>query len=297
MNALTLMPRRLFAGLGEFYRLCKPRITLLIVFTALVALYLATPRPPPLARQFAVIAGIALIAGAAAALNCLLERHRDALMRRTRRRPLPDGRIKAPRATVYAAFAAAAGALILYRLANPLTMYLSLAGLIGYSLLYTLLLKPYTAQNIVLGGAAGALPPVLGWAAATDTVGTEALALFLIIFIWTPPHFWALALYHRADYVRAGIPMLPVARGERYTRISILAYTWALAPVSLLPWAIGMSGYGYLGAALVLNGGFLRLAHGLYRAYSDELALRTFKYSIVYLFGLFLALLLDHCLR
>jgi protoheme IX farnesyltransferase len=296
MSAAVIQVRRLFADLGEFYRLCKPRITLLIVFTALVTLYLATPQPPPLLRQLGVIAGVGLIAGAAAALNCLLERQRDALMRRTRRRPLPEGRIAPARAGIYAALAAAAGAAILYILANPLTMYLSLAGLIGYSLLYTLLLKPHTAQNIVLGGAAGAMPPILGWAAAGHGVGMESLTLFLIIFVWTPPHFWSLALYHRADYARAGLPMLPVVRGERYTRASILAYTYLLAAVSLLPCAVGVGGYVYGGAALVLNARFLRLAHALYRRYSDELALRTFKYSVGYLFGLFLALLLDHCL-
>jgi protoheme IX farnesyltransferase len=296
MSAAVIQVRRLFADLGEFYRLCKPRITVLIVFTALVALYLATPQPPLLSRQFGLIGGVGLIAGAAAALNCLLERRRDALMRRTRHRPLPDGRIGALRAGGYAALAAAAGAVILYMLVNPLTMYLSLAGLIGYSLLYTLLLKPLTAQNIVLGGAAGAMPPVLGWAAAGHGVGREALVLFLIIFIWTPPHFWSLALYHRADYARAGLPMLPVVRGERYTRASILAYTWLLAAVSLLPCVVGVGGYGYCAAALVLNARFLYLAHALYRRYSDALALRTFKYSVGYLFGLFLALLLDHCL-
>jgi protoheme IX farnesyltransferase len=260
-------------------------------------MFLATPGMVPLPRLVVAAIGIALVAGAAAATNCLLERQRDALMARTRARPLPTGRLQPSEAAAFAIVLGGIGLVLLCAFVNPLTMWLTLATFAGYAVVYTLVLKPRTPQSIVWGGAAGAMPPVLGWAAATGELSLDALVLFLIVFVWTPPHFWSLALYRRNDYAAAKVPMLPVTHGILYTQREILRYTLALVVVSLLPALIGMSGLTYLASALVLGAIFVRYAAGLYRRYSDRLARAMFRYSIFYLGSLFAALLIDHCLR
>ncbi|HYR35609.1 MAG TPA: heme o synthase [Burkholderiales bacterium] len=282
--------------LQEFFALTKPRVVSLIVFTAVIGMFLATPGMVAFQPLVFGAIGIALVAGAAAATNHLLEQRIDALMARTRKRPLPMGRLNSAEALAFAVVVAAAGLALLYSLVNPLTMWLTLASFVGYAIVYTLLLKPHTPQNIVLGGAAGAMPPVLGWTAVTGEVSADALLLFLIIFLWTPPHFWSLALYRRNEYAKAGVPMLPVTHGERYTRRQVLLYTVVLFAVSLLPFCTHMSGLLYLAAALALGGVFLAYAARLYQSYSDRLAHATFRYSIVYLALLFAALLVDHYL-
>jgi len=282
--------------LQHFLALTKPRVVSLIVFTAVIGMLLAAPGMVALRPLVFGAIGIALVAAAAAAVNCLLERKLDALMARTRRRPLATGRLSSAEAAAFALILGAAGLALLYALVNPLTMWLTLATFVGYAFVYTLLLKPRTSQNIVLGGAAGAMPPVLGWTAVTGEVSADALLLFLIIFVWTPPHFWSLALFRRNDYAQAGVPMLPVTHGERYTRRHVLLYTVALFAVSLLPFCVHMSGSIYLAAALALGGIFLTYSARLYRSYSDRLAYATFRYSIVYLALLFAALLADHYL-
>ena len=280
--------------LRQFLALTKPRVVSLIVFCAVIGMFLAVPGLPPPQRVFFATVGIALVAGAAAAINCLVEQHIDAAMLRTRWRPLPAGQLT-PRTTLaFAAVVGGAGLWILWALVNPLTMWLTLGTFVGYAIVYTVLLKPATPQNIVIGGASGAMPPVLGWAAVTNGVSAEALILFLIIFAWTPPHFWALALYRTQDYARTGLPMLPVTHGSRYTRLMIVLYTVVLVAVSCLPFAIRMSGYPYLVAALALGAGFLGYAWRLWRNYSDALSRRAFRYSILYLAALFTALLVDH---
>ena len=289
---IDLVSRRL----QQFFALTKPRVVSLIIFTAVIGMLLAAPGMVALQPLLAATIGIALVAGAAAATNHVLERKPDALMARTRARPLPAGRIDPTEAALFALAIGATGLTLLYVLVNPLTMWLTLATFVGYGIVYTLILKPRTPQNIVLGGAAGAMPPVLGWTAVTGEVSADALLLFLIIFVWTPPHFWSLALFRRNDYARAGIPMLPVTHGERYTRRHVLLYTVALLAVSLLPFWTGMSGLLYLAAALALGGIFLTYSARLYRSYSDRLAYATFRYSIVYLALLFAALLADHYL-
>jgi protoheme IX farnesyltransferase len=218
-------------------------------------------------------------------------------MARTRRRPLPSGDLTSLQTLVFAAAIGGLGLFVLHSYVNPLTMWLTLATFVGYAIIYTVLLKPATPQNIVIGGASGAMPPVLGWTAVTGEIAPESLLLFLIIFVWTPPHFWSLALYRARDYAKSGLPMLPLTHGPRYTRLMIVLYTCALVAVTLLPFAIRMSGYLYLAAALALGGLFLLYAVQLYRDYSDELARATFKYSIWYLAALFSALLIDHYWR
>jgi heme o synthase len=282
--------------LRAFYALTKPRVVSLIVFTAVIGMFLATPGMVPPQVLFAATVGIALVAGAAAAVNCLVERTIDSVMQRTRWRPLPRGELTAAQTLVFAGAIGGIGLLILFRFVNPLTMWLTLATFVGYAIVYTLILKPATPQNIVIGGASGAMPPVLGWAAVTGEVTTEAMLLFLIIFAWTPPHFWALALYRTQDYARAGVPMLPVTHGARYTRLQVLLYTLILFATTLLPYVIRMSGLLYLAAALVLGGLFIAYALRIYLAYSDALAQKTFRYSIAYLALLFAALLVDHYL-
>jgi len=281
----------------QFLSLAKPRVVSLIVFVAMIGMFLAVPGLPPVVPFVVGTIGIALVAGAAAAINCLVEQKVDALMARTRRRPLPSGEISSRSTLLFATLVGGAGLFLLYRFVNPLTMWLTLATFVGYAIVYTVLLKPVTPQNIVIGGASGAMPPVLGWAAVTNEVAPEALLLFLIIFVWTPPHFWSLALYRAQDYARAGLPMLPVTHGRRYTQLMIVLYTVALVAVTMLPFAIRMAGYVYLGGALVLGGVFLVYAIGLYRAYSVELARATFKYSVWYLAALFSVLLVDHYWR
>jgi protoheme IX farnesyltransferase len=283
--------------IGQLIRLGKPRVVSLIVFTAVIGMFLATPGLPPLAPMLFGAVGIALVATSAAALNCLIEQKLDATMARTRSRPLPMGNVSPLQASAFMAFVGGVGLVTLNRLVNPLTMWLTLATFLGYAVVYTIVLKPRTPQNIVIGGASGAMPPVLGWAAVTGEISSDALLLFLIIFAWTPPHFWALALYRKHDYARAGVPMLPVTHGDRFTRLYVLLYTILLAAICLLPFASGMSGTIYLVSALALNGVFLAYAVAIYVNYSDRLARRTFRYSILYLSCLFAALLVDHYWR
>jgi protoheme IX farnesyltransferase len=280
--------------LRQFLGLTKPRVVSLIVFCAAIGMFLATPGMVPPGLLLSAILGIWLVAGSAAAVNCLVEQKIDAVMSRTRGRPLPRGELTSRQTLAFAAAIGGGGLWMLYALVNPLTMWLTLATFIGYAVIYTVLLKPATPQNIVIGGASGAMPPVLGWAAVTGDVAPEALLLFLIIFAWTPPHFWALALYRTEDFARAGLPMLPVTHGQRFTRLYVLLYTLVLFASALLPFAYGMSGWIYLAAALTLNGVFVAYAVRLYVDYSDSLARRTFRYSIAYLALLFAALLVDH---
>ena len=297
MKTLTLDSSDAWRRLRHFYVLTKPRVNTLIVFCAIIGMFLAVPDGLPPARIVLLATlGIACVAGAAAAMNCLIEQQIDARMARTRARPLPRGELSSTETLVFSLALGGAGLALLYHGVNPLTMWLTLATFVGYAVVYTVFLKPRTPQNIVIGGASGAMPPVLGWAAVTGEVGSDALLLFLIIFAWTPPHFWALALYRSADYARAGLPMLPVTHGSRFTRLSVLLYTCILFAVTLLPFATRMSGIAYLAAALVLGAAFLRYAWRLYVDYSDKLSQQTFRYSIVYLSSLFAALLVDHYL-
>jgi heme o synthase len=268
----------------------------LIVFCALIGLLLAEPGWPDLRRTAAAILGIWLVASAAAAFNCLVEQHIDAKMARTAWRPTAKGDLTVSQTLLFSGLLFAAGSVVLYLWVNPLTMWLTFATFVGYAVVYTVVLKPLTPQNIVIGGASGAMPPVLGWAAVRNDVGPEALMLFLIIFLWTPPHFWALALYRVEDYRRSGLPMLPITHGNRFTRLQVLLYTLVLFAATLLPFTYSMSGWIYLVAALALGGVFIAYAVLLWRDYSDQLARRTFRYSIYYLSLLFSALLIDHYL-
>ena len=288
--------QRLRARLRAFGALTKPRVVSLIVFTAVIGMFLATPGVVPLQILLAATLGIALVAGAAAAVNCLVEQKIDAVMSRTRWRPLPQGELSAAQTLAFAGALGGIGLWLLVHFVNALTMWLTLATFVGYAIVYTVILKPATPQNIVIGGASGAMPPVLGWAAVTGEVTIEPMLLFLIIFAWTPPHFWALALYRTEDYTRAGVPMLPVTHGKPYTRLQVLLYTLILFAVSLMPYVIRMSGMLYLVAALLLGGIFLGHALRIYLAYSDAVARKTFRYSIAYLALLFAALLVDHYL-
>src|SRR6516165_7622491 len=258
VNAQTLGRSPL--AFGQLLRLGKPRVVSLIVFTAIIAMFLATPGLPPVRPLLFGAIGIALLATSAAALNCVIEQRLDRLMARTRARPLPRGEVTEPQALVFMASTGIAGLLILHGLVNPLTTWLTLATFMGYGVVYTVVLKPRTPQNIVLGGAAGAMPPVLGWAAVTGEVSADAVLLFLIIFAWTPPHFWSLALYRRNEYAKAGVPMLPVTHGERDTRLQILLYTIILSLIGAMPFFTGMSGAVYLVCALALNTVFLAYA-------------------------------------
>ncbi|HUL91476.1 MAG TPA: heme o synthase [Burkholderiales bacterium] len=284
--------------LRQFLELTKPRVVSLIVFCAVIGMFLAVPAGSwiPLDVLLAATAGIALVAGAAAAVNCLVEQKIDAVMARTRARPLPRGELSSLQTLVFAGVVGGAGLGLLYRFVNPLTMWLTLGTFVGYAVLYTVVLKPLTPQNIVIGGASGAMPPVLGWAAVTGQVAPEALLLFLIIFAWTPPHFWSLALYRAEEYARVGLPMLPVTHGRKFTQLHVLLYTLILAAASVMPFVYGMSGWLYLAAAIALGALFITYAVRIYVDYSDALARRTFGYSIVYLAALFAALLVDHYL-
>ena len=283
----------------QFYELTKPRVVSLIVFCAVIGMFLASPADAlvPLDILFFGTLGIALVAGAAAAINCLVEQRIDAVMARTRARPLPRGELTSLQTFVFACAVGGIGLWLLYEFVNPLTMWLTLSTFVGYAVIYTILLKPATPQNIVIGGASGAMPPVLGWAAVTGQVNPEALLLFLIIFAWTPPHFWALALYRTEEYRRAGLPMLPVTHGRHFTQLQVLLYTFILIICTLLPFIYGMSGMLYLISALLLGVMFLGYAIGLYKRYSDALARKTFRFSIVYLALIFAALLVDHYFR
>jgi len=282
--------------LRAFSSLTKPRVVSLIVFTAVIGMLLAAPGAVPLQILLAGTAGIALVAGAAAAINCLVEQKIDAVMKRTSWRPLPRGELSATQTLIFAGALGGIGLGLLYQFVNSLTMWLTLATFIGYAVVYTVILKPATPQNIVIGGASGAMPPLLGWAAITGDVTFQPLLLFVIIFAWTPPHFWALALYRRNEYARAGVPMLPVTHGEAFTRLHLLLYTLLLVAATLLPFATGMAGFFYLGSALVLDGVFIGYALMIWRRYSDALAKRTFGYSIFFLAMIFAALMVDHYL-
>ncbi|UCD69125.1 MAG: protoheme IX farnesyltransferase [Betaproteobacteria bacterium] len=295
MSVSTHSPH-LVSRLEQYLQLTKPRVVALIVFTAAIGMLLATDEAVPITILLCGSIGIWLVAGAAAAVNCLVEQKIDALMARTRARPLPLGRVSTPETLVFSGVVGGVGLTLLYVLVNPLTMWLTLATFVGYAIVYTVILKPLTPQNIVIGGASGAMPPVLGWAAVTGEVSHEALLLFLIIFAWTPPHFWALALYRKNEYAKAEIPMLPVTHGDKFTRLHVLLYTIILFAVSMLPFAVRMSGWLYAVGALILGGVFLFYALRIWLDYSDALARHTFRYSIVYLFLLFALLLLDHYL-
>jgi heme o synthase len=278
----------------QFYVLTKPRVVQLIVFCAFIGMLLAQPSVPDWRLLLAASAGIWLVAAAAAAFNCIVEQHIDARMARTAWRPTAKGELTNTQTLLFSAVLCTLGCALLWWWVNALTMWLTLATFVGYAVIYTVLLKPATPQNIVIGGASGAMPPLLGWAAMRGDVGAEAWLLVLIIFVWTPPHFWALALYRAEDYARAGLPMLPVTHGNEFTRLQILLYTLVLFAASLLPFIQGMSGMVYLIAAVALGAWFLALAWRLWRRYSETLARRTFRYSIWYLALLFAALLLDH---
>ena len=283
--------------LRQFYALTKPRVVQLIVFCALIGMVLAVPSVPGWAdvqRGLLGCIGIWLVAGAAAAFNCLVEKGIDAKMKRTAWRPTARGELSDRQALTFSAALCAAGSVILYVWVNPLTMWLTFATFVGYAVVYTVILKPLTPQNIVIGGASGAMPPVLGWAAMTGDVGPEAMILFLIIFLWTPPHFWALALYRVEDYRKSGLPMLPVTHGNEFTRLQVLLYTFILLAACLLPFIYGMSGWLYLAVAVAVSLGFCGYAFALWRAYSDALARRTFRFSLIHLSVLFAALLVDH---
>jgi protoheme IX farnesyltransferase len=283
--------------LGQYYALTKPRVVQLIVFCALIGMVLAVPGLPNWAEvRLALLAclGIWLVAGAAAAFNCIVEKGIDAKMKRTAWRPTAKGELSDSQTLLFSAALCASGSALLYVLVNPLTMWLTFATFVGYAVVYTVILKPLTPQNIVIGGASGAMPPVLGWAAMTNDVGPEALILFLIIFLWTPPHFWALALYRVEDYRKSGLPMLPVTHGNEFTRLQILLYTLVLFAACLMPFAYGMSSWLYLLVALGVSAGFTWYALRLWRNYSDALARQTFRFSLIHLSVLFAALLVDH---
>jgi protoheme IX farnesyltransferase len=283
----------------QFYQLTKPRVVQLIVFCAVIGMALAVPGLPD-ANQWKLIAaatvGIWLVAAAAAAFNCIVEQQIDAKMKRTAWRATAKGELGRGQTLLFSGVLCAAGSALLWFEVNPLTCWLTFATFVGYAVIYTVLLKPTTPQNIVIGGASGAMPPVLGWAAMRGDVGFEAWLLCLLIFLWTPPHFWALALYRTEDYARAGLPMLPVTHGNEYTRLQIVLYTWVLLAASLLPFLTGMSGWFYLASALVLGLMFCWHAYKLWRAYSDAYARKTFLFSIWHLSLLFAALLIDHYL-
>ena len=283
----------------QYYALTKPRVVQLIVFCALIGMVLAVPGLPDGSQLMLGLwgcVGIWLVAGAAAAFNCLVEKTIDAKMKRTAWRPTAKGELSDRQALVFSALLCAIGSVILYVLVNPLTMWLTFATFVGYAIIYTVILKPLTPQNIVIGGASGAMPPVLGWSSITGDVGPEALILFLIIFLWTPPHFWALALYRVEDYRKSGLPMLPVTHGNEFTRLQILLYTLVLLAACLMPFIYGMSGWLYLFFAVLLNLGFIGYAVALWRQYSDALARKTFRFSLIHLSVLFAALLVDHYL-
>jgi protoheme IX farnesyltransferase len=285
--------------LRQFHALTKPRVIQLIVFCALIGMVLAVPGLPTMAQvglAATACLGIWLVAAAAAAFNCIVEKTIDAKMKRTAWRPTARGELGDRQTLLFSAALCVSGSIILYFWVNPLTMWLTFATFVGYAVVYTVILKPLTPQNIVIGGASGAMPPVLGWAAMTGDVGPEALILFLIIFLWTPPHFWALALYRVEDYRKSGLPMLPVTHGSEFTRLQIFLYTIVLFAACLLPFMYGMSGWLYLAVAVVLGLGFCGYAWALMRHYSDELARKTFRFSLIHLSVLFAALLLDHYL-
>lgn len=278
----------------QYMVLTKPRVTQLAVFCAIIGMFLASPGLPDMGKVAAGTLGIWLLAAGAFAINCLIEQKTDAQMLRTARRATARGTISNTQVLVFSGTLGGLGMLVLYNWVNELTMWLTLATFIGYAVIYTAVLKPLTPQNIVIGGLSGAMPPALGWATVANSVPAEAWVLVLIIFIWTPPHFWALALYRNNDYIKAGLPMLPVTHGKQFTRLHILLYSIALFAATLMPFVVRLSGVPYLVAAIILSGLFVSYAWRLYRNYSDELARKLFRFSILYLALLFAALLLDH---
>jgi protoheme IX farnesyltransferase len=292
----AVAPTSLPSRVRQFYALTKPRVVQLIVFCAVIGMLLATPGLPDWRVALAAMVGIWLVAAAAAAFNCVVEQRIDARMARTAWRPTARGQLTNVQTLTFSALLCVAGSALLYFVVNPLTMWLTFATFVGYAVIYTVMLKPLTPQNIVIGGASGAMPPVLGWAAIRGDVGAEALIMCLIIFLWTPPHFWALALYRADDYRKSGLPMLPVTHGSEFTRLHVFLYTLVLFAATLLPFVSGMSGPIYLVCAVVLGAIFIAYAWCLLRVYSDRLARKTFRYSILYLSLLFAALLLDHYL-
>ena len=296
MDQTLATPRRSASRWSQFYALTKPRVVQLIVFCALIGMLLAQPGWPDWRLAGAATLGIWLVAAAAAAFNCVVEQQIDSRMQRTAGRPTAKGELTTPHTLAFSAVLCGLGSAVLYAWVNPLTMWLTFATFVGYAVVYTVVLKPMTPQNIVIGGASGAMPPVLGWAAMTGEVGAEAMMLCLIIFLWTPPHFWALALYRAEDYRKAGLPMLPITHGPEFTRLQVLLYTFVLFAATLLPFVYGMSGWLYLASAVALGGMFIGYAFALWRKYSDDLARKTFRFSIWHLSLLFAALLLDHYL-
>ena len=292
--AISMTLHATASRINQFYRLTKPRVVSLIVFTAVIGMFMAVPGAVPLDILLLGTTGIALVAGAAAALNCLVEQKMDAVMARTKGRPLPQGKVSVPETLFFLLIVGGTGLFILYEWVNELTMWLTLGTFVGYAIIYTVILKPLTPQNIVIGGASGAMPPVLGWTAVTGEIASDALLLFLIIFAWTPPHFWALALYRKKEYASIGMPMLPVTHGDQYTKLQVLLYTVILCVITILPYVTQMSGLLYLISSTILNGIFMYYAVEIYRNYSDQLAREAFRYSILYLALLFVALLVDH---
>lgn len=293
MTTLSISSNRL----AQYLALTKPRVTQLAVFCAVIGMFLATPDLPDWRVVVAATVGIWLLAGAAFAVNCLVEREIDARMARTARRASANGELSAAQIVMFSGLIGAAGMWILYSMVNPLTMWLTFVTFVGYAVIYTLILKPATPQNIVIGGLSGAMPPALGWAAIANDVPMQAWLLVLIIFIWTPPHFWALAMYRRDDYAKSGLPMLPITHGLEFTRFHIWLYTIALFATTMLPYAVQMSGLIYLVSAVILGALFLAYAWRIYRHYDDLLARKTFTFSIVYLSLLFAALLVDHYIK
>src|SRR5690606_28834755 len=293
MTTLTITPNRF----AQYWALTKPRVTQLAVFCAVIGMFLSTPGLPDLQRVVAATIGIWLLAGAAFAINCLVEREIDSRMARTARRPMARGEITVMQTLVFSGVIGGAGMWVLYNFVNPLTMWLTFATFVGYAVIYTIILKPATPQNIVIGGLSGAMPPALGWAAVANDVPMQAWILVMIIFVWTPPHFWALALYRRDEYAKSGLPMLPVTHGKEFTQLQVWLYSIALVATTLLPFAVGMSGLIYLAVVAVLDVIFLWYAWQVYRHYTDQISRKMFAYSIVYLSLLFAALLVDHYLR
>lgn len=293
MTTLTAHPSRI----AQYWALTKPRVTQLAVFCAVIGMFLASPTLPDWRVVLAATLGIWLLAGAAFAVNCLVEREIDSRMARTARRPMARGEITVRQTLIFSGVLGGIGMWILFNFVNPLTMWLTFATFVGYAVIYTMLLKPMTPQNIVIGGLSGAMPPALGWAAIANEVPMEAWILVLIIFVWTPPHFWSLAMYRRDDYAKSGLPMLPITHGLKFTQFHVWLYTIALVATTMLPFAVRMSGLLYLISAIILGILFLYYAWKIWRDYSDQLARKTFTFSIIYLSLLFVALLVDHYIK
>ena len=290
MSTLAIQPNRI----AQYWALTKPRVTQLAVFCAVIGMFLATPGLPDWRLLISATIGIWLLAGAAFAVNCLVEREIDSRMARTARRPMALGEISIHQTLLFSGVIGGHGMWVLYNLVNPLTMWLSFATFVGYAVIYTIILKPATPQNIVIGGLSGAMPPALGWAAIANDVPMQAWILVLIIFVWTPPHFWVLALYRRDDYAKSGLPMLPITHGLKFTQFQIWLYTIVLVATSVMPYAVRMSGLIYLVSAIVLGAIYIWYSWLIYKHYTDLIARKAFKYSIIYLSLLFAALLIDH---